>query len=101
VQRDGMDAMAGLVRRLTGGPAFRRSGLPPASRELALIMLGGLRELTATLLEEGRDVRAAADVAVAATVALLGTSRRPPVISSAVRSRWRGGRRRSGARTDP
>jgi hypothetical protein len=39
---------------------------------LALILLGGLRELTASFVEDGRDVRGIANASVAATRALLG-----------------------------
>jgi AcrR family transcriptional regulator len=74
VRRDAMDAMVGLVQHLSGNPEFRRAGLRPASRELAIVILGGLRELTASVMEDGGDVRDILDVAVAATVALLATS---------------------------
>jgi hypothetical protein len=46
--------------------------LHPISPELALILLGGLREVTASYVEDGRDVRGIAESSVAATYALLG-----------------------------
>ena len=75
VQRDSMNDLASLVRRLSDNAAFRDAGLAPVSRELALVILGGLRELTATVIEEGGDVRDVLEPAVAATLALLGSAR--------------------------
>ncbi|GIF67684.1 hypothetical protein Ais01nite_57190 [Asanoa ishikariensis] len=72
VRRDSMNALADLVQRLTAHEPFRRAGIAPVSRELALVILGGLRELTATVLEEGGDVRDVAETGIAAAVALLG-----------------------------
>lgn len=77
VKRESMNALADLVQRLSDNEPFRRDGRQPVSRELALLILGGLRELTATVLEAGGDVRDVLEVAVAATVAVLGTS--PPI----------------------
>ncbi|HEX6499710.1 MAG TPA: transposase [Micromonosporaceae bacterium] len=77
VKRNSMNALADLVQRLTDNEPFRRDGRQPVSRELALVILGGLRELTATVLEAGGDVRDVLEVAVAATVAVLGAS--PPI----------------------
>jgi hypothetical protein len=55
-------------------PGFQRAGLEPISRQLALILLGGLRELTALLVEDGQDVRGIVDPAVTAARAILGLS---------------------------
>ncbi|MEV0720264.1 TetR/AcrR family transcriptional regulator, partial [Asanoa sp. NPDC050611] len=76
VRRETMNALADLVQRLTANEPFRRAGRAPVSRSLALVILGGLRELTATVLEEGGDVRDVAEIGVAASVALLGAG--PP-----------------------
>jgi AcrR family transcriptional regulator len=76
VQRDSMNAVTSLVQRLSDNSEFRRAGLRPISRELALVIVGGLRELTATAIEEGRDVMDVQDVGVIATLGLLETSRR-------------------------
>jgi hypothetical protein len=46
--------------------------LAPISRPLALILLGGLRELTALFVEDGRDVQGIVDPAIAAATAILG-----------------------------
>lgn len=71
VLRDSIDAVAALVQTLTDNEQYRAAGGERVSRELALMILGGLRELTATLLQEGRDVRDAQELAVRATQALL------------------------------
>ena len=42
------------------------------SRPLALILLGGLRELTALFVEDGRDVRGIVEPAITASTAILG-----------------------------
>ena len=49
--------MTASMQRLSDNEEFRRAGLDAVSRETALVILGGLRELTATTIEEGRDVR--------------------------------------------
>ncbi len=79
VRRDSLNSLADLVQRLTGNEPFRRAGVAPVSRELALVILGGLRELTATVLEEGGDVRDVAEAGIAAAVALLGAAAAGPV----------------------
>jgi AcrR family transcriptional regulator len=75
VHRDAVAALVELVQHLTDTPQFRDAGLAPVSRELALVVLGGLRELTASVIEDGDDVRGVAEVGVTATLALLATSR--------------------------
>jgi AcrR family transcriptional regulator len=70
-------AMQHLTDMLVGislSPGFQRAGLEPISRQLALILLGGLRELTALLVEDGQDVRGIVDPAVTAARAILGLS---------------------------
>lgn len=71
VQRRSMDRLTDMLMALTGNPGFLRAHFPPVSRSLALILLGGLRELTANTMEDGDDIRGIADTAVAACAALL------------------------------
>ena len=54
------------------GPGFRRAQLPPVTPALALILLGGLRELTALTVEDGADLRGILEPAVVAATAILG-----------------------------
>ena len=71
VQRRSMERLTDMLITLTGNPGFLRAEFPPVSRSLALILLGGLRELTANTMEDGDDIRGSADTAVAACAALL------------------------------
>ena len=57
LHRLAMEHLTDMLVDLTDSPGFRRARLPPISRPLALILLGGLRELTALFVEDGRDVR--------------------------------------------
>jgi len=75
VQRRGLQLLADLLIDLSASPGFRRAGLPPLTPPLAVILLGGLRELTALAVEDGRPVREIVEPAVDASVALLGPRR--------------------------
>ena len=75
VQRRGLHLLSTLLIDLSASPGFRRAGLPPLTAPLAVILLGGLRELTALAVEDGRPVREIVEPAVDASVALLGPRR--------------------------
>ena len=72
VQRRGLQLLSNLLIDLSASPGFRRAQLPPLTAPLAVILLGGLRELTALAVEDGRPVREIVEPAVDASVALLG-----------------------------
>jgi AcrR family transcriptional regulator len=72
LNRHAMEALTDMLVALTDSPGFRRAQLPPVSRPLALILLGGLRELTALFVEDGRDVHGIVEPAIAAAKAILG-----------------------------
>ena len=72
LHRQAMVKLTDMLVTLTGNPGFRRAGISPVSASTALILLGGVRELTALLVEDGGDVREIAGPAVAAATALLG-----------------------------
>jgi AcrR family transcriptional regulator len=72
LHRLAMEALTDMLVDLTDSPGFRRADLPPISRPLALILLGGLRELTALFVEDGHDVQAIVEPAIAAATAILG-----------------------------
>jgi AcrR family transcriptional regulator len=72
VQRRGLQLLSNLLIDLSASPGFRRAELPPLTGPLAVILLGGLRELTALAVEDGRPVRDVVEPAVDASVALLG-----------------------------
>lgn len=75
VQRRGLELMAGLLIDLSGSPGVQRADLPPLTSPLAVILLGGLRELTALTVEDGKDIREIVEPAVQASIALLGARR--------------------------
>ena len=72
VQRRGLQLLSNLLVDLSASPGFRRADLPPLTAPLAVILLAGLRELTALAVEDGRPVREIVEPAVDASVALLG-----------------------------
>jgi AcrR family transcriptional regulator len=72
LHRLAMEQLTDMLVDLTDSPGFRRAQLPPISRPLALILLGGLRELTALFVEDDRDVRGIVEPAHAAAAAILG-----------------------------
>jgi AcrR family transcriptional regulator len=74
VQRQGIAQLTEMLEVITSDAGFRRAGIPPASPQLSVILLGGLRELTAVTVEQNKDVREIADAAVAASIALVNAS---------------------------
>jgi AcrR family transcriptional regulator len=72
VQRRGLELLSSLLIDLSASPGFTRAKLPPLTAPLAVILLGGLRELTALAVEDGKPVREIVEPAVDASVALLG-----------------------------
>ncbi|KZS59053.1 TetR/AcrR family transcriptional regulator [Mycobacterium ostraviense] len=72
VQRRGLQLLSTLLIDLSASPGFRRAGLPPLTVPLSVILLGGLRELTALAVEDGRPVRDVVAPAIDASIALLG-----------------------------
>jgi AcrR family transcriptional regulator len=72
LQRRGLQRLSKLLIDLSASPGFRRAELPPLTAPLAVILLGGLRELTALAVEDGRAVREIVEPAVDASIALLG-----------------------------
>jgi AcrR family transcriptional regulator len=74
-QRRGMQLLTSLLVNLSGSAGFQNAGLPPLSQPKAVILVGGLRELTALAVEDGHSVRDIVEPAVDASVALLGYRR--------------------------
>jgi AcrR family transcriptional regulator len=77
LNRLAMQHLTDMLVAISLSPGFERAGLEPISRPLALILLGGLRELTALLVEDAQDVRGIVDPAVTAARAILGVSVNP------------------------
>ena len=74
LNRLAMQHLTDMLVGLSISPGFQRAGLQPIPRQLALILLGGLRELTALLVEDDQDVRGVVEPAITAARALLGLS---------------------------
>ena len=72
VQRQGMERMTTMLMDLSASPGFRRAQLPPLTHPLAVVLFGGLRELTALTVEDGVDPADIVEPAVTASMALLG-----------------------------
>lgn len=72
LHRLAMEHLTDMLVDLGDSPGFRRAQLPPISRPQSLILLGGLRELTALFVEDGRDVRGILEPAIKAATALFG-----------------------------
>lgn len=70
--RRGFSRLAATIVALSSGPAFQRDGIQPLSPTAAVILVGGLRELTAQTVEDGESVARMIEPAVAVAVALLG-----------------------------
>jgi AcrR family transcriptional regulator len=71
VQRHGIAQLTEMLVAMSGNAGFQRDGIPPASPQIVVILLGGLRELTALTVEDSKDVREIVDAAVTASIALV------------------------------
>jgi AcrR family transcriptional regulator len=72
LQREMMEAFIVMVQTLCNTPELRAIGIGPVSRQLAIMLLGGLRELAATTVEDGGRIGDVTEDAVRASIALLG-----------------------------
>ncbi len=72
LQRDVMDAFVTMIQTLCDTEEWHAIGAGPVSRQLAIMLLGGLRELIATTVEDGGRVGEISEVAARASIALLG-----------------------------
>ena len=72
LHRLAIEQLTDMLVTLTDSPGFRRAGLSPISRPLALILLGGLRELTALFVEDERELRGITEPAIRAATSILG-----------------------------
>ncbi|MCK0176178.1 TetR/AcrR family transcriptional regulator [Mycolicibacterium sp. F2034L] len=71
LHRWAMEGLTDLLVELTRGPGFRRAGIGAIARPLAVVLLGGLRELTALIVEDGGDLHGVLEPGVLASTALL------------------------------
>ncbi|WP_111508277.1 TetR/AcrR family transcriptional regulator [Mycobacterium kyogaense] len=72
LQRDALDHFIDMVDALSDSAEFRSAGIGPVPRRRIVMLLGGLRELTAITVEEGGRLSDVTDEAVEASIALVG-----------------------------
>jgi AcrR family transcriptional regulator len=71
LQRDMLEGFVATVQTLSGTEELRAAGIAPIPRPVAIILLGGLRELIAWTVEDGGHIADITEVAVQSTIALL------------------------------
>lgn len=69
--RRGFNRLTTMLVELTSSPGFLRAGIPPMSQASAVILLGGLRELTAQTMEDGAPIATIVEPALAVSLAIL------------------------------
>ena len=72
-RQDMTQAFVGMIQTLCDTEPMRAAGIGPVPRELAVMLLGGLRELAATTVEDGGRIRDVSETAVRASIALLSS----------------------------
>lgn len=72
LQREMMEAFITMIQTLCDTEGPRSAGIGPVPRQVAIMLLGGLRELTATTVEDGGRMSDVTEVAVQSSIALLG-----------------------------
>jgi AcrR family transcriptional regulator len=77
VQRRGMAAVTDMFIDMSSNPGFRRAHIAPITHQMAVLLFGGLRELSALAVEDGANVRDIVETAVAGSIAILGAGRTP------------------------
>ena len=75
LQRDLQESFVVLLRDLTDTAQLRAAGIGPVSRPMAIVLLGGLRELIAVTVEDGGSMSDIRDAGIEASLALLGQRR--------------------------
>jgi AcrR family transcriptional regulator len=75
LQREVTESFITMVQTLSDTEELRAAGIPMVSRQRALMLIGGLRELTAVTVETGGRISDVTDEAVDAAIALLGPPR--------------------------
>jgi AcrR family transcriptional regulator len=75
-RQDMTEAFVGMIQTLCDTEPMRAAGIGPVPRELAVMLLGGLRELAATTVEDGGRISDVSETAVRASIALLDSRSR-------------------------
>ena len=63
LMRGTLAAYGDLIHDLTGNPVFAKAGVRPPSPQETTLLLGALREIIATTVEDGEDITSIVDVA--------------------------------------
>jgi AcrR family transcriptional regulator len=71
LMRATMAAYAGLIHDLADNPVLRQAGIGQPSTQETTMLLGALRELIATTVEDGDDITSIIDVATDFTIRVL------------------------------
>lgn len=71
LQRECFDQFILLIEGLASTSELRKAGVAPPSRQLSVMLIGGLRELIATTVEDGGDISDITEPAVRAARAIL------------------------------
>ncbi len=72
VQRELLEAFVTMIQTLCDTEVWHALGVGPVPRQVAIMLLGGLRELIATTVEDGGRAADMTEFAVRAAMALLG-----------------------------
>jgi AcrR family transcriptional regulator len=75
LQREVMENFVDMVQSLGSTAEFRAADVGPVSRQRVVMLLGGLRELTAVTVEDGGRMSDITDEAVDAAIALFAAPR--------------------------
>lgn len=78
VLRRSFGRLTAMLVELTTNPGFSRAGIAPVSQGAAVILVGGLRELTAQTVEDGVPVTAIVEPSLAVSLAILEASTMNP-----------------------
>jgi AcrR family transcriptional regulator len=89
LQHEGVERFAQLVVQLTRGPGMRRTGVRAVTLEEAAMLMGGIAELVARAIHDGRPLSEAASTAKSVIKAAIGppSPAAPPPRTRATRSR--------------
>ncbi|MCL2585067.1 MAG: TetR/AcrR family transcriptional regulator [Streptosporangiales bacterium] len=71
LQRDMLETFVTLVQTLSETEEMKAAGIPPVRRQVAIIMLGGLRELIAWTVEDDASLSGIIETSVQSATALL------------------------------
>lgn len=75
LQRTAMDGLATMIQTLGSTEQLQSQGVGPVPRPLAILLIGGLRELIATTVEDGGGFGDVTEMSVRACIALLAPPR--------------------------